>query len=304
MSGFPDLSDHKTYRWAPILFRPIHHSPEQLIVGIAVVDGEKAHVLYSNQFQKFECLFGARAQDANFAATVALNAVEKFFQDRGASGLESFSPPVSGVELGSFRIAQGDSWLSVAERWYSASSAMFIKPRHLTAVYEAPPVAAFLNAGERISHVADKLPKLVLDYVIEKRPNLDRYFNPRISRDQKSIRRKSYEAAVDYSGSRLVASFGTLFASKSAPVNIIKRRMWDLNVDKRRDAESAFMRNYEMIVQHPAKNDPQVSDKQYENILKAIDVLEREADISEIRLRPMNSVEDIGKHVLAYEDAA
>ena len=79
--------------------------------------------------------------------------------------------------------------------------------------------------------------------------------------------------------------------------------MWDLSVDKERESSSMMKRNHEMIVQAPAKNDPQISDTQYKNVIEAIRVLEAEADTNEIRLRPMTSVEQIGEHLLAAEAA-
>lgn len=301
MERFPSLDGQRTYQWAPILFRPIHHSPEQLIIGVVLIDGANAHLVRANQLEKIKCLFGSGADEVIFSVTLALDSIENSVKAAGAKAALEFSPPVSGLAMGAFREAQGQTWHAVAERWFAASSAMFASKRHLEMASEVM-MPATSPAGSTVSE-SDKLPRLVMDYVLDRRPNFNRYFSPRIVGDQ-PVKRRSYEASVDYAGPRLVASFGTLFASRIASIRTIKQRMWDLKVDREREPSVVFSREHEMLVQYPSEKDPQVTPRQYENIVSALGTLEREADINEIRFRPMHTVEDIGAHILRMEQAA
>jgi hypothetical protein len=87
-------------------------------------------------------------------------------------------------------------------------------------------------------------------------------------------------------------------------LNLIKRRLWDLKVERDREPIVDFRRNHEMILQRPPKDDPQVSERQQVNITEAIEKLENLAYQEELRLRPMGSVQEIGQHLLASEVAA
>jgi hypothetical protein len=115
---------------------------------------------------------------------------------------------------------------------------------------------------------------------------------------------KSYEILIDFAGSKLVANFGTLKAGGlSSSVNIIKRRLWDLKVDRDREPNSLLVRHHEMIVQSPPSEDPQITERQYENISDALRALEHQAAQEALRLRALNTVAQIGEHVLAEEAA-
>jgi hypothetical protein len=86
-------------------------------------------------------------------------------------------------------------------------------------------------------------------------------------------------------------------------VDRIKRRLWDLKVD-RDNAKGVFAkRDHEMIVQHPSKNDPQVTEKQLDRISEVLQSLEQQADQEEIRFRPLNGIDQIGEHLLQKEAA-
>jgi hypothetical protein len=58
-----------------------------------------------------------------------------------------------------------------------------------------------------------------------------------------------------------------------------------------------------MIIQHPPLNDPQFTQKQLDTMGEALSQLTKQADQEEIRLRSMNSVAQIGDHLLQREAA-
>jgi hypothetical protein len=150
--------------------------------------------------------------------------------------------------------------------------------------------------------VRDRLPALVLDYVKVKRPDLDKFFSEEVRRQTSKRRTDASGVFIDYAGSKIVANFGTLSTQNVASINRIKRGLWDLKID--RDREPAIhRRDHEMLVQHPAFDDPQITEKQWDKISGSLKSLEQQADQVEIRLRPLHSVKDIGEHLLEKEAA-
>jgi hypothetical protein len=292
-----------SYRWAPVLFQPVHYSPERLIIGIVVADSNEAHLLQANRLDKFECLFGSNAEDAILAARVALDSLSARLTENGPSLLQSFASAVSGVTIGDLREAEGDSWKSIAERWFSAISAMFepnVYEFHDLALTNSLPAVAI--SGVYYPTPRERLPLLVMEYVLDEKPTLKPYFNQRLVAGH-TRRRSAHEPSIDFAGSHTVANFGTLFANRVSSVDRIKRRMWDLKVQKESETSSILLRNHEMIVQYPEKSDPQVSEGQFRSIKEALTVLESEADINEIRLRALNSIKQIGDHLIKAEAA-
>lgn len=305
-ADFPVGRHHHRFQWAPLLFHPVQFAQDRLTIGLVVTDEREAHLLAANRLNKLECLFEGRSEDAIFAASVALEAVQARLLSHGLAAVQDFQSPVSGVVLGAFRQAEALDWESLAARWLEACSPLYERPAaKAPAIYyqEAEMVAyGQANGLPAAPRPSEKLPLLVWEYISDQRPTYARYFSPRVSKP--GTRRPSYEAAIDYAGVRVVANFGTLLATRAQSVTNIKRRMWDLSVDMEREEGSMLKRQHEMIVQAPSKNDPQVSDIQLKNVNSALRVLEEEADTKNIRLLPMTTVQQIGEHILKLEAAA
>lgn len=151
----------------------------------------------------------------------------------------------------------------------------------------------------------DRLPFLVCSYVKSKREGFADFFRSDL-REGRQRRKKgsSHKIIIDFSGSKLVANFGTLKAgSLSGSVHLIKRRLWDLKVERDREPNPAFDRNHEMILQRPDKDDPQITEKQQANLSEAFKELEHQASQEKLQLRAMASVESIGEHIFSAEAA-
>jgi hypothetical protein len=147
------------------------------------------------------------------------------------------------------------------------------------------------------------LPALVLRYVTNVRPGLEPFFNEDV-RAQRTRRRstKVHSVIIDFAGSHLVANFGTLMASHhAASVDKIKRRIFDLIVERDIEALALRSRAHEMIVQHPAPDDPQITERQAAVLLEGLTALTEQSSREEITLVPMTSVAAIGDHVLQAE---
>lgn len=297
---FPDLGRLQRALWSPVLFRPILGSPEQFVIGIAVAGDSGVHLERANQLGRLKCVFSDSSETAIAVAEAALNVIESDLLKRAASALTEFKPAISGVQLGDLREAQGISLQQIAASWMSAMSSLYARETALQLSVELDDVfedASVARDG------GDRLPVLVLSYVAEKRPTLDRFFNEEI-RTGRQRRRNAHNVIIDFAGSKLVANFGTLAISNfTASVGRIKTRLWDLKVDRDSERSALVNRQHEMIVQHPKINDPQLSKKQVDRLREALDDLEKQADLEEIRLRALNTVEEIGEHILTKEAA-
>lgn len=296
---FPSAERLQRAVWAPVLFRPILGSPEQYVIGIAVAGVGGVHLERANQLARLHCVFADQSVMAILAAEAALNAIESDLLERSTAALTDFKPLVSGTALGDLREAEGLSLQQIGASWMAAMSSLYDRSSVLQMV---EPVDFDLDAASN-RETADRLPALVLDYVKGKRLGLDRFFSEEI-RESRQRRRNAHDIIIDFAGSRFVANFGTLTAGKlTTSVGRIKMRLWDLKVDRDSERESFVKREHEMIVQHPKRNDPQLTENQAERMGEALIELQNQAGQEELRLRPLNTIEEIGEHILRKEAA-
>ncbi|UPJ48504.1 hypothetical protein IVB30_36540 [Bradyrhizobium sp. 200] len=299
-TDFPTNAGFVRAKWAPLLLRPILGSPEQLVIGVAAVNEGGFHLERANSFARLTCLFSGEANSAILAAQAALDAFEIDLSSRALNALAEYQPIFSGVALGEIGDAEGQSLKSIASSWMASLSSLYSATAEIALVSDA----LVLADAPEIARPRDRLPALVLDYVKSKRAGLDRFFSEEI-REQHARRRANASAVyIDFAGSRVVANFGTLSATHHvASVDRIKRRLWDLKVDRDNEKGGLAKRDHEMIVQHPSKTDPQFSERQLDRMEEALAALEQQADQEEIRFRPMNTINQIGDHLLAKEAA-
>lgn len=296
-SAFPSLDRSIRARWSPIFLSPIRGSEERFVIGVAVCNQTGFHIEAANALTRLKCLYADQSDIVIQAATIALEELEADLELRGEQALSNFRPLITGVSIGSMRDAEGASMAAIGASWMAALSSLYrCQSPDEENLYD---VSEWEDAPASEVARGDRLPSLVLDYVVEQRNGLARYFRPDLRGQQR--RRRSHEVTIDYSGSKLVANFGTLQAGHVArSVHLIKRRLWDLKVG--RDGETgAFHRNHELLIQMPSPNDPQVSDKQFKNLQEARLALEEQADQEDLRLEAFTSVEAIGKRVLMAE---
>jgi hypothetical protein len=289
IANFPSTERFVRAHWAPVLLRPILGSPEQVVIGVAAVNG-------ASNLVRLECLLDGDAAAAILAANAGMDALDADSAVRSGEALSDYRAVFSGVRIGNLREAEGESVKSIAQSWLTALSSLAVREKRPVTPMKAAP------DGTAPSAQRDRLPLLVLDYVRSKRPDVDKFFSREI-REQKPESNNASAVKIDYSGSKIVANFGSLLVSQhKRSVLRITKSLWDLKVD--RDGENGWAkRDHEMIVQHPRLNDPQFTQKQLDMMGEALAQLEKQADQEEIRLRPMNSVPQIGDHILQREAA-
>ncbi|MBB3159606.1 hypothetical protein FHS25_000038 [Rhizobium laguerreae] len=297
---FPSLRNGIQARWAPILFAPISGSYERLVVGVAAVNNDGFHLELANSLHRLHCFYGENAVGVVTAIQIAGDYLQADLALRSQEALTHPDTAVSGIEIGELREAEGRSLKDIAESWMAALSSLY-DLMDAKSAESSPPLLASVEADVS----GDRLPFMVCDYVKGKRAGLQHHFSSDlVANNKRRDKRDSQEPVVDYSGSRLVANFGTLRVSAlSRSFELVKLRLWDLDTVKVRERDSMIQRQYELILQRPNKFDPQVSDKQHNKLSLALQELEEQADEKSLRLRPMDSVEQIGEHVLTVEAA-
>lgn len=304
ISRFPSADRNIRAQWAPVFLTPISGSCERLVVGIAAVNAEGYHLEMANALERLHCLYGDGAPAAITAVVVARKYLERDLAKRSLQALTEPEPAVSGISIGDCREAEGASLQAVAASWLQAMSSLY-------SVSVAPKEVATTSllrmvAEADVSRSGDRLPFLVCDYVKMQRDGFSNYFSQDL-REQRPKRSKggSHRVVIDFAGPRLVANFGTLKAGElTSSVHLIKRRLWDLKVERDKEPQSALSRQHEMILQRPPKDDPQVSERQQANLSEALDALETQADQEELRLVALDTVQAIGQRVLSLESAA
>jgi len=296
---FPAFIDSVHAHWVPVFLTPIRGSEERLVIGVAVFNSSAFHIEPANALSRLHCLYGSQADIVIQVAGIALDELTHYFIERPSESISNFHPSISGVHIGAPREGEGVSLQAIGVSWMGA----------LSSLYDANSVSGDLSSTNpdlsfeeqfSSSTVGDRLPILIRDYVINNRAGLARYFQQDI--DEKPRRRRSYEVFLDFTGSKLVANFGTLQAGRvTSSVDLIKRRLWDLKVDRDSEKNTAFERKHEMLIQMPSADDPQISKKQFENLNTAREALEQQADQEELRLESFTSVAEIGERILTAE---
>lgn len=298
-SVFPSFSRSVRADWVPIFLSAIRGSDERLVIGVAVIGADGFHIEAANALGRLQCLYGSQADIVIQVAGVALDELKYELSTKLLQAVTEFRPSITGVSVGAIRRAEGCSLQSIGAAWMSALSSLY-DPDSASAVLESDDPEATYEDRFELMTSGDRLPALVQDYVVESRSGLAAFFRAGLGKTPR--RKRNYDPLIDFTGSHIVANFGTLQVGQiTRSVDLIKRRLWDLKVDRDSESEGAFQRDHEMLVQMPSLNDPQVSERQYENLEDARLTLEKQADQEEIRLAAFVSVAEIGQRVLAAE---
>ncbi len=302
---FPIVERSVQGSWAPVFIEPLLGSGERIAVAVVAANTDAFFVARANRLDRLKCLYGVAADAVAFAAETSLDAFEEVLTEQGLRGMREPHWVFASVSLGPIQQARGASLQDIAWRWLAFTSSLYEQPLRDPLTLAATEIEArdeIITAGV----VKDRLPKLVFDYVVSRNPRLSKAFGDSVLQAaQGTRRRRSHEINIDFYGSKIVANLGTLVAGGvSGSVERLKRKMWDLKVARDRLKSPLFSVSHEMLVQHPANDDPQLSQRQIDNLNEALEELEKQADLEELRFRPLTSVADIGEHILKAEVAA
>lgn len=300
-SAFPRWEESIRAKWAPVFLEPIAGSSERLIIGVAVISSTDVHLETANVWSRLECLYGSASEAIVFSAKHALDALREDLLTRQTDSLSDIQPVFSNVKVGMLTDAEGRNVQEIGRAWMRAISSLYSESTDLTLTNQLETLAV---PGD-IVETRERLPNLVYADLIKDKPSLGDFFREDIRKGGKrSPRKRGAKVLIDFSGSKLVANFGTLRANRpTADVDTIKKQLWDLKIQRDSDVETFDIREHEMMVHHLSKDDPQIGAKQYDNVRSSLAMLEEQADREDIRLRPVNSVQQITERIIQLEAA-
>lgn len=297
--SFPSADKMRDGFWQPVYFSPNFDSPERLVVAVVANVEGRWEIARASALERLRCLYGAEAGTALQAIDVGLGYLSTAVQS--ADYESDLSEVVSGLTVGPRSAAQARSAEELAKRWLRLTSSLHSSKREhvVPETVAASPAEAIRRDISR-----DRLPVLVLAELTRSAPQMREMFNPHILRmeQEHGARLLTHKAFVAFTGQHLAANFATLKAGQQkAVVTISKRLMWDL--EQHRGAEGKLLprQAHEMLLYHPAKDDPTITTRQYDNLMEVIDTLRREGDNRQIGVQSYESVPDIAEHILALE---
>lgn len=294
---FPRFHRPIDAKWAPILLEPIAGSAERLVIGIAVSTHREAFVASVNGLRKLDCLYGSRGKGVCEIATRAVSYVQEQSFEPNFS-LTEVDCLYSGVHIGEIRSGEGETLEQIANVWLPLISSL-----HENVVSHEIDVLRELVVTTGATLLSDQLASQVMNEVIATRSSLLPYFSSdlRAGRTRRT-KNRAHEVMIDFSGSKLVANFDVLRISQlTKSVDSIKRKLWDLKVD--RDREDGPIRRpfHELLIQAPALDGQVLNNAQKELVRDALGGLERQADQEELRLVQLGSAQAIAARVLELE---
>jgi hypothetical protein len=302
-AAFPTFRQSVRAWWSPILMEPIVGSFERLVIGVAVASSDGFHLEMANALDRLQCLYGAEADSLVYAISLTKEQLHHDLARRSVDALREPKQAISGISLGQCRAAEGETLEAIGRNWMAGLSSLYRTPLR----DEIGLVSEPANDPEEVEVIAygNPLPRQVMDYVISRKDGYYKFFNEDI-RDGRKRRfaGRSHEVHIDFAGSRLVANFEPIQPARiSGSITTIKRRMWDLKVERDRAPPISEHRLHEMLVFTPSRDDPTLTPKQQANVLEALEALEEQADQEELRFRPLTSIGEIGERILAAEAA-
>ena len=299
---FPAFRRSIRARWAPVLLEPIAGSYERLVIGVAVVGENGFHLELANALDRLTCLYSNDAHWVVYAIQLGAEYLKQDLARRAAEAITDPQPAISSISIGECRDAEGESLEAIGASWMHALSSLY---RDKIESSETLASVVDEDVGGEGDGGADRLPSFVMNYVRERREGYFQYFRADLREGRgRRLTGRSHEVLIDFSGSKLVANFGTLRAGGIVKsVHLIKRRLWDLKVERDREPNVVMVRQHEMILQSQPLDDPQVTSRQHASVQEALQALEKQADQEELRLRALNTVAEIGEHVLMAEAA-
>jgi hypothetical protein len=302
INRIPSFDKSVRAKWAPVVLEPIAGSYERLVVAVAVVGPSGFHIEAANALERLICLYADGAEGVAYAIKLSVEQLNIDLARRSIEALTNPIPAITGVQILDCREAEGRTLKDIGVSWMLSLSSLYKADSEEAVLAEDIP--AFIASEER-ERGGDRLPILIFDYVKDQKATFARYFSPEVQQGRR--RRpagKNHEVIIDFAGSKLVANFGTLQAGGvGRSVTQIKRRLWDLKVDRDDVSNQVFGRRHELILQAPRDSDPQFSERQHQQVREALAALERQADQEELRLRALSSVEEIGNHIIELEAA-
>lgn len=301
---FPHHPELKDGVWRPIFFHSNFDTPERLVAGIvSCVDGEW-HLQVANALDRLKCLYGKEAEVAIEAIQAGLAELER--ELRETRELPS-ALAVSGLTYGDEHKSQSPDAASLSQRWLRTISALHDPSREYALsgvrIIDGNEIETASNKVSRAIE-RDRLSVLVFEDLVSRVPQVRSMFNPHVRKlsENENTRLLSHQAYVAYDGKRLAANFSTLKAGRhKVSVDIAKRLMWDLEQHREQHDSLLGPQIHEMFLHHPNKDDPQITERQFANVMDVVEMLQNEGERQKIVVKPFDDVERISADIIEIE---
>lgn len=299
---FPDTDDLAEALWRPIFIEPILGSGERITIGVIAANGTECYLARANDLERLRCLYAERRIPIIHTVEDSLAVLSADLAKRGKQALLEPKRTFANIIFGETSQGMGSSVEDIALSWLRTTSSLFSENRikHELAALSRK----MLIGGNQAQEVArDRLPEIVLKYVTNRRPPLERFFADAIRMKSKRYRTKQYAVHIDYSSSVMSANFCTLQVRRPNPsVRTIKERLWDLRVDRDKAANTFVSdRKYELFVQHPSLDDPQYSERHISVVNEAVEELKDQASIEGIQFFSTSMPNAIAETIIEVE---
>lgn len=283
-------------KWAPLYYYPVFGSPDRLTVAVIAFtdDGTQVAIAEAPGLHRMHCLFGEQAKAPLSLIKGTIDALKKDINERRISALTEPKLLFSGFEFGEMRSGSGFALNDIAQRWVNAISVFSAEKNAPAEIEVSLPTVVELRPSERSGRLVPSVRKEVQARI----PLISGEFNYSFR-----SRTKVVPVRIGFLGRNIVADFSRISTrSLSNNVERIRSKLWVL-ADHRDEAPNMMDIPHEMIVLRNSASDPSVSRSDLKAIDAACHDLEIEADRRSIRLRPLNSVEDIAERIIEAEAA-
>lgn len=255
--------------WAPIFWEPVDGTGERLTIGAVV---RFSGTVSAHRFLRddvLDSLFGKSANNVRNLMDSALNMIRIIAEH----DFNSIKKPMSGFEVGEPRFTQPKSVndaLRSAALLYS-SLANLDKIDDLDAE-DAPPQ----------EEVNRRFSTEVRESVLQINPTFDRWFNR-----QAVLIDGGEPVKFGFLSDHVVLHFGVLHPVRmGSSVKDARSRLWELA----RARDFGSKKTAALVMAVPNESDPTLGMKQRDGIKRYLNEIEREADITEMRLYPVTTV--------------
>lgn len=290
---FPPRKNQVRAEWAAIYIEPVVGSGERLAIGVAVANTDGFLVAPVVALNRLSCLYGKEADALVYAAELAVNHINNALASKGIEALHFWQAPMEGISIGQIRMGAGSSLEEIARTGLTASSSL---------VEKLADVDQLALPSEEFS--TNRLEQLIKERVVARMASLETAFTRRFQPNL-NIR----PATIGFVGHRIAANFGLLLPGRlSIQVKDAKAKLWDLAqvqeyVQNKEFNLSSGLNRFELLMYRVKDDDPSYSERQIEEVQKAVNELEAEADRKEIRCRALTSHEAIADEILVAEAA-
>lgn len=284
-------TDHASYDWAPVYFKPILGSGERFVVAVLAQNLDSHAIASANSLGRLDCLYSDNSDLSKIVISSGLEYLEELIAAGSFSVQNTIDFNFNHFEIGGWKKGVGQSASDVAEKWLSALSSLHDVSMNKFELLPQVPVKR-----ERRLSPTREFQESVFSIYAKKNPSGIDSFSSYI-RSRKVTPISKGDVLVDYSGKYLTASFEAVGSEqRRKTVDTMKRRLWDLSV-YRESSEFDGRHHYQMIVSSVGSAfDP-------EEKVDLLAELTEQADKQELRLKQFESADDVVDHMVELEAA-